>query len=115
MQQPPEILGKVVKEVRNRRGVTQLNLAEKIGKSERTVIKIEKGESNLKLDALFPLIRELKIDPNTIFYPENEQDDPAIEQLRQTIKNCTAEEAACLIPVINSVLSAIRAKDRSKL
>ena len=78
-------------------------------------IKIEKGESNLKLDALFPLIRELKIDPNTIFYPENEQDDPAIEQLRQTIKDCTAEEAACLIPVINSVLSAIRAKDRSKL
>ena len=50
MQQPTEILGKAVKEARSRLGITQLKLAEDIGKSERTVIKIEGGASNLKLD-----------------------------------------------------------------
>ena len=63
MQQPTEILGKAVKKARSRLGITQLKLAEDIGKSERTVIKIEGGASNLKLDSLYPLIRVLKIDP----------------------------------------------------
>ncbi len=115
MQQPPEILGKVVKDARSRLGITQLKLAEDIGKSERTVIIIEKGESNLKLDALYPLIRELKIDPREIFYSENEQDDPTIQQLLLTIKDCTAEEAKVLISIIDSVLTALRAKDQSEL
>ena len=115
MLQPPAILGKVVKDARSRRGITQLKLAEDIGKSERTVIKIEGGETNLKLDALFPLIRVLKIDPREVFYPEMEQDDPSIQQLRMMIEDCTAEEAMALIPVIDSVLTALRAKNQSKL
>ena len=115
MQQPREILGKVVKEARIRLGITQLSLAEKIGKSERTVIKIEGGTSNLKMDALYPLIRELKIDPTEVFYPENDPNDPAIQQLHLTIKDCTAEEAGVLTSIIDSVLTALRAKDQSKL
>ena len=115
MQQPTEILGKVVKEARSRLGITQLKLAEDIGKSERTVIKIEGGASNLKLDSLYPLIRVLKIDPNEVFYPEIERNDPTIQHLRLMIEDCTAEEAGVLIPVIDSVLTALRAKDPSKL
>lgn len=115
MQQPPEILGKAVKDARNRLGLTQLILAENIGKSERTVIKIEGGESNLKLDALYPLIRVLKIDPREVFYPEMERDDPTIQQLRLMIEDCTAEEAKVLIPVVDSVLSALRAIEQSTL
>ena len=63
MQQPTEILGKAVKEARSRLGITQLKLAEDIGKSERTVIKIEGGASNLKLDSLYPLIRVMRSYP----------------------------------------------------
>ncbi len=115
MQLPREILGKVVKDARTRLGLTQSRVAEDIGKSERTIIKIEKGQSNLKLDALYPLIRELKIDPREIFYSENEQDDPTIHQLLLTIKDCTTEEAQALTPVIDSVLTALRAKNQSEL
>ena len=115
MQQPPEILGKAVKDARTRLGLTQLILAENIGKSERTVIKIEGGESNLKLDALYPLIRVLKIDPREVFYPEMEREDPTIQRLRLMIEDCNAEEANVLISVIDSVLTALRSKEQSKL
>ena len=115
MQQPREILGKVVRDARARLGLTQSKVAEDIGRSERTIIKIEHGQGNLKLDALFPLIRELKIDPTEVFYPENDPNDPAIQQLHLTIKDCTAEEAEVLTPIIDSVLTALRAKDQSKL
>lgn len=52
MQKTSERLGKLVKETRISRNLTQLELAELLDKSERTVIKIEKGEGNPKLDSL---------------------------------------------------------------
>jgi len=64
---------------------------------------------------LYPLVRVLKIDPREIFHPEMQRESPAIRQLRFLIEDCTEQEAATLIPVIDSVLAALRANNPQKI
>ena len=60
------------------------------------------------MEVLFPLVRALKIDPNEIFNPEMQRKDPSIQRLRIIIKTCSEQEAAALIPAIESILSVLR-------
>lgn len=101
-------LGDAVKRARSELGLTQSQVAEKINVDVRTVMNIENYKANPKMEVLFPLIRALKIDPNEIFNPEMQRKDPSIQRLRIIIETCNAQEAAALIPAIESILSVLR-------
>lgn len=77
----------------------------------RTVMNIENYKANPKMEVLYPLIRALRIDARTIFTPELQREAPALQQLRLMVEECSEQEAEALIPVMESVLSALRAKD----
>lgn len=108
MQEFSRPLGDVVKRARGELNLTQSQVAGRIDKDTRTVMNIENYKGNPKLEVLFPLVRVLKIDPREIFHPEMQRESPAIRQLRFLIEDCSEQEAATLIPVIESVLSALR-------
>ncbi len=78
-------------------------------------MNIENYKGNPKLEVLFPLVRVLKIDPREIFHPEMQRESPAIRQLRFLIEDCSEQEAATLIPIIESVLSALRANKTTQI
>ena len=63
------------------------------------------------MEVLYPLIRALKIDAREIFNPEIRRESPALRQLRVLIEECSEEEAAAIIPVLQSVLTALRDKN----
>ena len=114
MKEVPEysvILGDVVREARAKSGITQSELASTIDAANRTVLNIENGRGNPKLEVLFPLIRALKIDARTIFNPEMLNESPQLYRLRMLIDSCTDEEADTLFSIVESVLRALRAKD----
>ena len=67
-----EALSNAVKKAREKRNLSQEKLAELVGVDRQMIRMIEKGTANPKMTSLFPLIRELNIDPNAIFYPEIE-------------------------------------------
>ena len=115
MQEFSRPLGDVVKWARGELNLTQSQVASRIDKDTRTVMNIENYKGNPKLEVLFPLVRVLKIDPREIFHPEMRRGSPAIRQLRFLIEDCSEQEAATLIPVIDSVLSALRADKPSKI
>jgi len=108
MQEFSRPLGDAVKRARGELNLTQAQVASKIDKDTRTVMNIENYKGNPKMEVLFPLVRALKIDPREIFHPEMQRESPAIRQLRFLIEDCSEREAAALIPVINSVLAALR-------
>lgn len=108
MQNTSERLGKLVKENRISRNLTQLELAELLDKSERTVIKIEKGEGNPKLDSLARIVKVLKPDLKMLFDPDHARERPQHDALCREIADCTEDEAAALIPVVQSFLFALR-------
>ncbi|WP_216830311.1 helix-turn-helix domain-containing protein [Alkalihalobacterium elongatum] len=58
--------GKVIKLLRDNKGMTQLKLAEDADLSERYIIDIEGGKRNVTLDVLLSLATALDTCPSTI-------------------------------------------------
>lgn len=101
-------LGDAIKRARGKAGLTQNEVADAADIDVRTVINIENYKGNPKLEVLFPLVRALKIDSREIFNPEMQRESPALRQLRLLIEDCSEDEAAAIIPVFRSVLTAMR-------
>ena len=108
-------LGDGVKRTRKRLDLTQNEVADSIDVDVRTIINIENYKGNPKLEVLYPLIRSLKIDPREIFYPEMQRESPALRQLRLLVEDCSEEEAATIIPVLQSVVAALRDKNATPI
>ena len=108
MQNISERLGEMMKGARTQHGITQAELAEAIGKSERTVVKIEKGEGNPKLDTLSQIVDVLKLSPSALFKPDDRLERPQLDALCREIGDYSEEEASALIPVVRSFTSALR-------
>ena len=108
-------LGDAVKRARGKLDLTQGEVADKINVDVRTVMNIENYKGNPKMEVLFPLVRALKIDAREIFNPEMRRESPAIRQLRLLIEECSEEEAAAIIPVIEAVLTALRDKNATPI
>ena len=103
-------LGNAVKRARAKLALTQSEVAEKANMDVRTVLNIENNRGNPKLKVLSSLIHTLKIDSREIFNPEIKRESPEIYQLRTLLESCSQDEAATLIPVIESILHVLRSK-----
>lgn len=108
-------LGDVIKSARKRMDLTQNEVADSIDVDVRTIINIENYKGNPKLEVLYPLIRSLKIDAREIFYPEMQRESPSLRQLRLLVEDCSEEEAATIIPVLQSVIAALRDKNATPI
>ena len=104
-------LGDAVKRARGKLDLTQSEVADLADIEVRTVLNIENYKGNPKMEVLYPLVRALKIDAREIFNPEIRRESPALRQLRLLIEECSEEEAAAIIPVFESVLTALRDKN----
>ena len=104
-------LGESIFRNRKHQRMTQAELAEKAGVTEQTIRKIEHGEGNPQLDVLCSMVTALGIDPSEIFYPQQENGDPARKKLDILLADCSDEQIRDLIPVIEAALEII--KDRS--
>ena len=67
------------------------------------------------MEVRYSLIRSLKIDAREIFYPEMQRESPALRQLRLLVEDCSEEEAAAIIPVLQSVVAALRDKNATPI
>ena len=104
-------LGDAVKRARGKLDLTQNEVADLADVDVRTVLNIENYKGNPQMEVLYPLVRALKIDAREIFNPEIRRESPALRQLRVMIEECSEEEAAAIIPVFQSVLTALRDKN----
>ena len=108
MQEFAYTLGNVVKQARLAQKMTQLEVAERIQADERTILNIEHYKGNPKMEILWPLLRALSIDANTVFYPERTHDDSDMMRLQMLLSECREEELKLLLPICESVLNAFR-------
>jgi transcriptional regulator with XRE-family HTH domain len=70
MNNPHNAFGKAVRAERIKRNLTQVQLAEKLGMSKRTVIQVERCQSNPKFETVLLLAQELEISLDAIVFPE---------------------------------------------
>lgn len=106
-------LGDAVKRARLDQKLSQRQVAEMIDVDDRTVMHIENYKANPRMEVLYPLIRELKIDSHEIFNPELQQANPAIHRLHLLIADCNEQEAEALAVAVEVILSVMRSNDVS--
>ena len=72
-----EFLGSQVRVFRDRRGLSQIELAERINVSKETVGKIERGAAAPSFKTLDKLCRELRISPRFLFPADKNENGKA--------------------------------------
>lgn len=108
MRNIKQVLADAVRESRTELGLSQEKLAENLGLDTRTILNIEAGRGNPKFEILYPLITYLKIPADTIFYPDIENEQPNLQRLLATLKDCTDQEADALLPMVRYMLNLLR-------
>lgn len=109
------VLGEVVKASRKELGLSQSEVADRADIDVRTVLNIENYRGNPKMEVLFPLIRELKIDPRDIFYPEMSNQKSAISQFQLLLSQYHEDEIQMLLPICEAALSVLHARHITKI
>ena len=103
-------LGIAAKQNRKSSDLTQVQVTELIDIDSRTIMNIENFNANPTLEILYPLNRTLNIDAQEVFYPELQQETPHLRQLTQLLSDCSDQEAEVLIPIFQTLLTALRSK-----
>lgn len=101
-------LAEAVKKARYKMKLTQEQVGELADTNARTISAIENGQSNTRMNILYPLIRVLRIDPNEIFHSERYTNSSTKDQLLLLIEDCTDEEAAALLETSETILKVLR-------
>lgn len=110
MKEYSRFLGDAVKRARGASGLTQREVADKMNKDVRTVLNIENYKGNPKLEVLYPLVRALNMDPREVFYPNMQQESPAIGKMRLMLADCSEDQILDLLPIVEAALRIIKAK-----
>ena len=88
MRKIPNTLGYIIKNAREKAGITIEALANKVDITERYLYRIENENKKPSYDVLYKLIRELSISPDLIFYPEKPSKDSEVENLLRQLSDC---------------------------
>ena len=112
MSESSQKLAVTVKRARIDLKLTQQEQAGKSGIDVRTIINIENGRGNPKLEKLFPLVKALELDAREIFEPEKISNGRTVRKPRFLAETCN-EAAEVLLPVTQAVLSALRFAKKS--
>lgn len=115
MQEYQKKLGEVVLSARKTQKVTQEDLSARLGIDPRTLTAIENYRGNPKFNILFPLIRELNINPEEIFYYDKPVDNPRYEQMKLLLSDCSDQELDALFTICSTVLSMMRSENKIKI
>ncbi len=102
-----DILGKIVKEARQKKQLTIEALANRLGISERYVYRIENENCKPKYELLRKLIRTLDIDPDTIFYPEKSKpcsNDSRVEEVIRMLYSCDKSELKIIKATVKAMI-----------
>lgn len=108
MDKIKENLGIVIREAREKAGLTQCELSEELGLGDKTILNIENFRGNPKFDSLYPLVNLLKIPGDKLFYPDIQESSPNKHQLILEIQSCSDAEAAELLRVVHYMLTLLR-------
>ena len=88
MNQGKELLGKRIKEIRKTRGMTQPQLAERIGVDPKYISRLETGTSTPSLDTILNIASSLDVETSELFsFSHLDEKEILIDRLVKKLKN----------------------------
>jgi len=85
-------IGQKIKEIRKKKGISQMGLAEKVGLSFQQIQKYEKGTSKISVSRLFQIAEALGVDIHTFFEKPQNSVSVAMEETKTYGLKLTPQE-----------------------
>ena len=114
----PEVLGARLKEVRQMRGVTQAELAEKLGVTQSLVSQFERGEVRLYADVLVAIAKVLRVSPLRLLGADKVEDEsllgsPRLRRLLHLADQLSRRDKQALLRTIEGYVEGRAKKSAS--
>lgn len=93
---------------RKRMGLTQAEVAEKAGISDRTYADIERGMVNMRIYTLLQICHVLHVTPNEILLEDSYKSKINMEELMERLNSCTQKEKDIICEIINILLNGLQ-------
>ena len=93
--------------VRKRRGLTQAEVAEAAGLSDRTYADIERGTVNMRIETLLRICRALRITPNDILTEDSAPNPIRQDELLRKLDACDPGSKKTALELLNVYLHSV--------
>ena len=99
-------VGKRIKIVRQRNGLTQDQLAEQVGLSPKYISGIERGVENPTMDILLRVAKALEVEPYDLFlFGESEESEKALRKgIEKMVREADREKLQLYFDVMRNIL-----------
>ena len=101
-------IGNKILALRKSIGLTQAELAEKAGLSDRTYADIERGNVNMRIETFLRICDALNTTPDSILTEENTSLQLKQEQIIKDFDSCSEKEKYSALAILDSYLKSIR-------
>ena len=102
-----KIIGNKLYNIRNKKLMTRLEVAEKAELSDRTYADIERGCTNMRLDTLLKICNALNITPNDILVTDTNIEITE-RDIAESIKNCSSNEKDTALKLLNVYVESLK-------
>lgn len=100
-------VGNKLLEIRKKRGLTQVELAEMAGLADRTYADIERGSANMRVETALRICEALQITPNEILTAENLSLNAKREEVLKLLQTRSIKEQEVALNILSAYLNSI--------
>ena len=100
-------IGNKLYTVRKRMGMTQAEVAEAAGVSDRTYADIERGSVNMRIETVLRICNTLHITPDEILTEENASMTARQEELWERLNACPPKERETALQLLEVYLKSV--------
>lgn len=101
------IIGNKLLSIRKKTGLTQAEVAESAGLSDRTYADIERGTVNMRTETLLHICEALNITPDEILTEEASVNDLKQNELFEKLNKCTNKERETALRLLSVFLQSL--------
>ncbi len=100
-------IGNKLFNVRKVLGLTQADVAEKAGLSDRTYADIERGVVNMRIETFLKICEVLKVTPDEILTEDAGKSSVTMEEIVERLNGCTQSQKEGALKILNVFLDSI--------
>ena len=100
-------IGNKLLSIRKRMGMTQAEVAEAAGLSDRTYADIERGSVNMKVETILRICAALHITPDAVLTEENTTRSVKKQELFERLDTCNPKEQATALELLEVYLKSL--------
>ena len=100
-------IGNKMLELRKKAGLTQAELAERAGLSDRTFADIERGNVNMRIETLLRICDALRVTPDAILTEENTSLQIRQKRIVEQFGECSAKEKQTALELLDAYLRSL--------